>query len=129
MSKHKAIPKKLREALYQKYNRRCAYCGCRLEYKDMQIDHIVSVYTNTDIKQTMTEQELYDIKNLMPTCRQCNFYKSTFSIEDFRGRLQSVMLQNLEKNFNYRLAKKYGFVEEIKKKKVTFYFETLEKEE
>ena len=129
MSKHRAIPKKLREALYQKYNKCCAYCGCRLEYKDMQIDHIASVYVNTDIRQTMTEQELYDIKNLMPTCRQCNFYKSTFSIEDFRERLQSTMLQNLEKNFNYRLAKKYGFVEEIKKKKVTFYFETLKKEE
>ena len=25
MSKHRAIPKKLREALYQKYNKRCAY--------------------------------------------------------------------------------------------------------
>lgn len=43
MSKHKAISKKIREALYEKYNHRCAYCGCELEYEKMQIDHIKSV--------------------------------------------------------------------------------------
>lgn len=118
MSKHKAIPKKMREALYQKYNKRCAYCGCQLEYKDMQIDHIASVYVNTDIRQTMTEQELYDIKNLMPTCRQCNFYKSTFSIEDFRERLQSTMLQNLEKILITGSLKNTVLLKKSKRKKL-----------
>ena len=47
MSKHKAIPKK-RIALYNRYNQRCAYCGCNLEYKDMQVDHIKSVYSNPE---------------------------------------------------------------------------------
>lgn len=28
MSKHKAIPQKTRIALYNRYNQRCAYCGC-----------------------------------------------------------------------------------------------------
>ena len=42
--KHKAIPKKIRQQVYDKYNGRCAYCGCKLEYKDMQVDHIESVY-------------------------------------------------------------------------------------
>lgn len=50
MSKHKAIPKKTRIALYDRYNHRCAYCGCDLEYKDMQVDHIKSIYANTDFK-------------------------------------------------------------------------------
>ena len=44
MSKHKAIPKATREAVYRKYNGHCAYCGCELEYKDMQVDHAKSVY-------------------------------------------------------------------------------------
>ena len=35
----KTIPKKIRQIVYDKYNGHCAYCGCELEYKDMQIDH------------------------------------------------------------------------------------------
>ena len=50
MSKHKAIPKKTRIMLYDRYNHKCAYCGCDMEYKDMQVDHIKSVYANADIK-------------------------------------------------------------------------------
>ena len=73
MSKHKAIPKRVRLEVYEKCNHRCAYCGCELEYKDMQVDHVKSIYSNMDYKQTMTEQEMYSIENLLPSCRQCNF--------------------------------------------------------
>lgn len=38
----KLIPKKIREQIYQKYDGHCAYCGCKLEYKDMQVDHVSS---------------------------------------------------------------------------------------
>lgn len=124
MSKHKAIPKRVRLEVYEKCNHRCAYCGCELEYKDMQIDHIKSIYSNMDYKQTMTEQEMYSIENLLPACRQCNFYKSVFTLEVFRERLQTTMIKNLRKNFGYRLAVKYGLVEE-KMKPITFYFEKL----
>ena len=127
MSKHKAIPKKTRLKSYDKYNHRCAYCGCDLEYKDMQVDHVKSVYTNFDLRETMTEKEMYDEENFMPTCRQCNFYKSTMTVEDFRKRLQTTMMNNLRKNFGYRLAVKYGLVEE-KTKNIVFYFETLSHE-
>lgn len=87
MSKHKAIPKRTRMKLHEKYNSRCAYCGCLLEYKDMQIDHKKSVYVNSDIRQLMSDKELYAEDNLLPTCRQCNFYKSSMDIEKFRERL------------------------------------------
>lgn len=122
MSKHKAIPKKTRSMLYNKYNHRCAYCGCDLEYKEMQIDHVKSIYANTDIKQTMTEIDMYSIDNLLPACRQCNFYKSSMDLESFRNRIGNTMLDNLRKEFGYRLAIKYGLIEE-RKKQITFYFE------
>ena len=77
-----------------------------------------------DYKQTMTEQEMYSIENLLPACRQCNFYKSVFTLEDFRERLQTTMMANVRKNFGYRLAVKYGLVEE-KIKPIIFYFEKL----
>ena len=124
MSKHKAIPKKMRLEVYEKCNHRCAYCGCELEYKDMQVDHIKSIYSNMDYNQTMAEEEMYSIENLLPACRQCNFYKSVFTLEDFRERLQTTMMVNVRKNFGYRLAVKYGLVEE-KIKPIIFYFEKL----
>ena len=124
MSKHKAIPKKIRLAVYEKCNRRCAYCGCALEYKDMQVDHVKPVYPNTDLRQDMTEEEMYSEKNFLPACRQCNFYKSSMKLEKFRDRLTTTMIENLRKNFNYRLALKYGLIEEHIEP-VQFYFEKI----
>ena len=124
MSKHRAISQKVRSILWEKYNHRCAYCGCELEYKDMQIDHIRSVYANTDYKQTMTEEEMYSEDNLLPACRQCNFYKSSMDLEKFRERLSDTLMSNLRKTFQYRLAMKYGLIEEHVKP-VKFYFEQL----
>ena len=122
MSKHKPIPKKIRLALYDKYNHKCAYCGCDLEYKDMQVDHVESVYVNADYQSNMTEEEMYSEANLLPACRQCNFYKSTMTIEKFRESLKTTMMDNLQKNFNYRLALKYGMIQE-NNIYVKFYFE------
>ena len=78
----------------------------------MQVDHVVSVYWNGGGNE---------VDNLMPACRACNFYKSTFTLVKFRERLQTIT-ERLEKYFTYRLAKKYGIVSE-KKEPITFYFE------
>lgn len=125
----KAIPKKVRELVYQKYGGHCAYCGCKLEYKDMQVDHVVSVYKNDCRKSfsesVLSDEELNSAANFMPACRQCNFYKSTFDLEDFRDNLSHMMMDNLRKNFNYRLAIKYGLIKE-NFKPVKFYFETFD---
>lgn len=124
MSKHKAIPKKIRQQLYEKCNHRCAYCGCNLEYKDMQVDHIKSVYLHDDYKHDMAESDLYGEENLLPACRQCNFYKSTLSIDQFRKRLKETIWTNLRKDFSYRMALKYGLIEECEVD-IRFYFEEL----
>lgn len=108
----KTIPKKIREQIYQKYNGHCAYCGCVLAYKDMQVDHIKSVYGKDGSN---------DVDNLLPACRMCNFYKSTFSIDAFRKNLETLH-ERLQKPFIYRLAFKYGLITEHKDK-VVFYFE------
>ena len=113
----KAIPKKDRLAVYQKYGGHCAYCGCKLEYKEMQVDHVESVYAHNG-KDEMS--------NYMPSCRMCNFYKSTSNVEDFRLRLQTLH-ERLRKPFIYRLAVKYGLVLEDHKD-IKFYFEEVENE-
>ena len=107
----KPIPKKIREQVYQKYDGHCAYCGCKLDYKDMQVDHVISVCGKGD----------NNIDNLLPSCRMCNFYKGYADIECFRKRLETLH-ERLQKPFIYRLALKYGLIEEHKKK-IKFYFE------
>ena len=42
--KRKPIPQQVRKQVYERYNGHCAYCGCELDIKDMQVDHLDSVY-------------------------------------------------------------------------------------
>ena len=116
--KRKPIPKKIREQVYNKYGGHCAYCGCPLEYKDMQVDHIESVYTSSLLKKEVNDS----IENYMPSCRMCNFYKSTSTIEQFRNNLQNMLMRNVRLPFDYRLALKYGLIKEDIKP-IIFYFE------
>ena len=74
--------------------------------------------------ESMAEEEMYSVENLMPACRQCNFYKSTLPLEVFRDRIRSVLWANLKKEFNYRLALKYGLIEEHDVP-ITFFFENF----
>ena len=110
----KTVSRKIREEVYQKYNGHCAYCGCPISIKEMQVDHLESVYAHNG------ENEM---DNYMPSCRQCNLYKSTFDLETFRKRLKEVMFENLRSTFQYCMALKYGFIEEKENQKIKFYFE------
>ena len=40
------LNKTQREQIWNKYNKHCAYCGCELNYKDMQVDHIKPAFHN-----------------------------------------------------------------------------------
>lgn len=122
MMRRKPIPKKVREQVYQKYNGHCAYCGCELEYKDMQVDHIESVWSS----EWHNKNHDNSIDNLMPSCRMCNYYKGVYTIEQFRNNLKDTLMRNVRLPFDYRLALKYGLVKEDIKP-VEFYFEKEER--
>ena len=110
--KRKPISKKVREEVYKMYDGHCAYCGCKLEYKDMQVDHVKSLYADNGTNE---------LDNYKPACRMCNFYKSTMSLEEFREQLETIP-NRAEKEFIYRLGKKYGLIKEVDKN-IKFYFE------
>lgn len=116
--KRKPIPKDVRLRVYNKYNGHCAYCGCELEYKDMQVDHMDSVYIAEIEKRPVNDT----IDNYMPSCRACNYYKSSSTIEQFRANLQYMLMRNVRRPFDYRLAVKYGLVKEDVHP-IKFYFE------
>lgn len=113
----KKISKETRMKIYNKCGGRCAYCGRHIDYKEMQVDHVVSVYWRNGTNE---------IENLLPACRMCNFYKSTFTIDGFRERVETV-IKRLEEVFIFRLARNYGIIE-VRPGKVEFYFEKLMKE-
>lgn len=113
--RRKPIPKKVRQKVYEKYDGHCAYCGKKIEYKDMQVDHIQSHYMNGSD----------ELENYNPSCRQCNFYKGTMSIEDFRVQLTKLR-ERLQKVYIYRLSIAYGLIDE-KENTIQFYFEKVGK--
>lgn len=69
--KRRKLIKEERQYLLNKYNQKCAYCGCDLNYESLTVDHIIPLHKNgTD-----------DIENMNPACRSCNHYKSTYTTE------------------------------------------------
>lgn len=105
------MKQEIRELILSKYNNHCAYCGCNLKLKEMQVDHIEPKSRGGEDK----------IKNYNPSCRQCNFYKSDFNIEQFRFNLKDIHIR-IMKPFISRLGLKYGIIE-IKPFDGLFYFE------
>lgn len=62
-AKRKAIPKSIRMTVYQKCNGHCAYCGCNLEYRDMQVDHVIPL-------NGWSEQGTDTVDNMLPNCKK-----------------------------------------------------------
>lgn len=116
MAKRKALSKKTRQAVYEKYNGHCAYCGCELKIEEMQVDHIWPLNRGGEDA----------LNNYNPACRKCNFYKSTMTLEKFREQLEGIP-DRLKKTFIFKLALNYSLVE-VKRKPIKFYFEKAAKE-
>lgn len=114
-AKRKVIPKSIRMTVYQKCHGHCAYCGCNLEYKDMQVDHVVPL-------NGWSEQGTDTVDNMLPACRSCNHYKSRSTLEGFR-KMVIAMPDTLMRDSNtYKNAVRFGLVIP-NKKPVVFYFE------
>ena len=116
--------KELREKVYQKYNKKCAYCGLDIQYKEMQVDHIIPKY-NFDKPHFKTDfNNPDDFRNLNPSCRSCNKFKDTYDLETFRLQIEAQIDRLRKYQSTFRLAERYGLIE-CKPKEVKFYFETL----
>ena len=112
------MKKELREKVFDKYDGHCAYCGCKLQMKDMQVDHIGSQY----LTRLKGEKVIETIETLNPSCRKCNFYKGTLSIERFRYSLANILQKSVQKPFQFKLALKYDMVS-VKEWDKKFYYE------
>ena len=110
------MTKEIRQAVYQKYNGHCAYCGKEISYKDMQIDHFIP----------KAQGGVNNLPNLMPSCRICNHYKRDNSIEYFRECIATIPSKLAERQYIYKVGIAYGFFDSSPKS-VQFYFETQQR--
>lgn len=122
MSNRKNLTKQQRQQVYSKYNGHCAYCGCELEYKDMQVDHLIPL---NDWNNSHTDEELWSMDNLMPSCRLCNHYKRSYTLKHFREAIEKIPFKLNRDSYIYRVGLKYGMVS-ANEYNVKFYFETYE---
>lgn len=98
----------IREKVFKKTNGKCVYCGCELNFYNFHIDHMKP-------KSKMTKNK-NDIKNLVPSCVDCNLLKGNLEIEDFRKKIENFIIDDTK----CRTLKRYY---NIKPKKIVFYFE------
>jgi len=109
------LTKAERLQVYNKYGGRCAYCGKKIEYKDMQVDHIISK------RQGWAWDGIDTIKNLNPACRRCNHYKRAHSLEFFRHMLKTLH-ERVREMYICKVAEDYGIIK-IEPWDGKFYFE------
>lgn len=121
----KVIPNKMREAVYNKYDGHCAYCGKKIEYKEMQVDHLIPVQRERFKKYS--EEEIECFENYVPSCRRCNHYKRAHSLEVFRRYIEEIPSKLYRDNYIYKVGLDYGLIEPHEQK-IKFYFERIEDE-
>ena len=94
--KRKTISKKMREAVYNKYDGHCAYCGKELPKKGWQLDHLIPYQRERFGRYT--EEQIECFENYMPACRRCNHYKRAHSLEVFRRYIKEIPKKLKETN-------------------------------
>lgn len=126
----KLSDKKVRLEVYNKYNGRCAYCGCEIKLTNFHIDHIKPklryLKGNTDsispYEKTIIGFD--EIDNYNPSCGSCNASKGSHSLEEWKNHLRNKTNQLRKSSSEYRAALRFGLIKETGRD-VVFYFETI----
>lgn len=127
------MTKKQRELIFSKFGGRCAYCGTKLT-PGWHVDELEPVKRGFKWNKNKTRYvpdgimkhpERMNFANQIPSCPSCNINKHSMSLKEFRGLISGFMTHLNERNTQYKIAKRYGLVMEIKKP-IIFYFEKLQ---
>jgi 5-methylcytosine-specific restriction endonuclease McrA len=99
----------IKNRVYIKYNKKCAYCGNNITFEEMSIDHL----------EPKSKGGLNELENLMPSCEICNHYKNSHNINKFRYLLQNI-IKKIKKLYIVKVAIRFGLIE-FKEFKSFFY--------
>ena len=128
------MKKQLRERIYQKYDGHCAYCGCK-QQKGWHIEHVKPIKRVPkrfqygvweDIEMEQPENNTF--ANMVPACPSCNINKHSMSVEEFRTAIHDYMKHLNNISTQYKIAKRFGLVNETGIK-VKFYYEQFSDKE
>ena len=108
----KEFPDDVREQVYKKCHGHCAYCGCLLDYKDMQVDHVIPLRVGGND----------DISNMLPACRSCNHYKAALDLEQFREYVHQIPARSKRDSIPFQVGARFGILK-YSDEPVRFYFE------
>lgn len=122
--KRRKLTKVERQTVYDKCAGHCAYCGKEITIKEMQADHVIPMEFYDAYKAI--GKDIDTIDNMFPTCRSCNNYKSTLTLEKFRIAIERWPTVLDRDSVTYRNAVRYGLVKP-EPHNIVFYFEKLEK--
>ena len=131
-----SFSKQKRIEIYSKFNGKCAYCGTEIKLKDMQVDHIIPkddfCVMNSEVKSRnpyippflshLSNKDCNHIDNLFPSCRVCNNWKGYSNLLVFKSSLEYQVKRLNQYSSSYRIAKKYGQIQEIIEP-IRFFFE------
>lgn len=125
--KIKVMSKEKRTRIWNKFYKKCAYCGVDLPLEKMQIDHLNPIFRN-DSDERLLKMGIIrgtnNYENLYPSCARCNRWKSTYTLEKFREEI-SMQITRLERDSSaFRMAKDFKLVKKNYKIPI-FYFETV----
>ena len=123
--KRRTLTKAERTEVYAKYGGHCAYCGAKITQAQMQVDHLIPMELYE--AYAAIGQDLDTMDNYMPTCRSCNHYKSSMTLEKFRAAIERFPTVLVRDSVTYRNAVRFGMVKS-NPHKLTFYFEQFETE-
>lgn len=111
------LTKSERMKILKKTDGHCAYCGCKITYNEMQIDHVIPIHNGGEDVES----------NMLPACRSCNHYKGSSSLGAFRHKVERMPEVLKRDSVTYKNAVRFGLVVP-KPRKVIFYFEKLERD-
>lgn len=81
--KRRRLSAKERNDFYKMYGGRCAYCGVKITFRGMQIDHKIPLAINgEDTKE-----------NMIPACRTCRRIKGNSDIGHFRKTISLIIFR------------------------------------
>ena len=123
-----------RGLIFNKYDGKCAYCGCEL-MKGWHADHIEPIvrdFIYNKNKQRFETNgfcrnpENENLQNYNPSCASCNIQKNSYTLEQFRENIKNFVNSLNQYSTQYKFAKKYRLIKETNTE-VEFYFETITK--
>lgn len=101
----KRFPQEVRKLLYQQADGRCALCGKKIAFDEMELDHIVPL--------SMGGAD--EVENLQICCSADNRYKANILPLDFFNKITDIFLYQMDKRYDDDIRWKYcrGMIMEL----------------